>query len=438
MKSIRLDYGRDGLHVQVPERDLIKVLRISPVEPLTNPERSVEESLLYPIGCVPLGDMARNKRSACIAICDITRPVPNQIVLPPILGTIEKAGIAREDILILIATGLHRPNEGSELLAMVGPEIVRDYRVENHVARDFASHVYLGLTKGETPAYVDKRFVEAELHIVTGFIEPHLMAGFSGGRKLICPGLASVQTVKAFHGPTLMDHVNAREGCLEGNPVHAESLAVARMARVDFAVSVALDETRNMVGVFSGELEESHLTGVDFVRKTVTDETPRPADIVITTAAGHPLDATFYQAVKGATAALPVVRDGGTIILVAECLEGLGGEEFRQLLREYPDLDAFEKRLWDDEFFVIDQWQYQKLSQAARKAEVVLVSHGLPADMKTCVPIPVFATVEAALKDALKKHGPDAGIVVIPSGPNVLARCRGDNIPNEGNRDELA
>ena len=335
MKTIRLDYGRDGLHVEVPEQNLIKVLQISPAEPLTNPEHSVGKSLLHPIGCEPLSAMAQDKRSACIAICDITRPVPNRIVLPPILRALEKAGIARENILLLIATGLHRPNEGSELLEMLGPEIVRDYRVENHAARDLASHVYLGLTEGGTPAYVDKRFVEADLHIVTGFIEPHLMAGFSGGRKLICPGLASVETVRTFHGPPLMGHANSREGCIKGNPVHVESLAVARMARVDFGVNVALDESRQMVGVFSGELEESHLAGVEFVRNTVSDETPRLADIVITTAAGHPLDASFYQAVKGATGALPVVKEGGTIILVAECREGLGGEEYRQLLCEY-------------------------------------------------------------------------------------------------------
>ena len=431
MTTIRLDYGRDGLAVEVPERNLIKVLRIRPADPLADPERSVAESLLHPIGCEPLGDLAAGKRTACIAVCDITRPVPNRIVLPPILRAIEKAGIAREDILLLIATGLHRPNEGGELLEMLGPEIVRDYRVENHVARDAASHVSLGLTEGGTPAYVDRRFVEADLHIVTGFIEPHLMAGFSGGRKLICPGLASVETARVFHGPVLMAHADAREGRIEGNPVHAEALAVARMARVDFAVDVALDEARRTVGVFSGELEASHRAGVAFVRKTVTDETPRLADIVVTTAAGHPLDATLYQAVKGATAAASVVREGGTIILAAECREGLGGEEFCRLLREYGDMEAFAKRLWDSDFFFIDQWQYQKLSQAAAKADVLLASGGLPADARSHVPIPLYETVETALQDALKKHGPDAGVVVIPAGPNVLARCGGDNTRDE-------
>ena len=422
MTTIRLDYGREGMNIEVPERNLIKVLRIRPAEPLADPERAVEDSLLHPIGCEPLAELARGKRSACIAVCDITRPVPNRIVLPPILRALEEAGIARENILLLIATGLHRPNEGDELLEMLGPEIVRNYRVENHVARDEASHVELGITDAGTPIRVDRRFVEADLHIVTGFIEPHLMAGFSGGRKLVCPGLASVKTVRVFHGPALMAHDDAREGCIEGNPVHAEALAAARMARADFAVDVALDEARRMVGVFSGELEASHRAGIDFVRKTVGDETPRPADIVITTCAGYPLDATLYQAVKGATAALPAVKEGGTIILAAECREGLGGKEFCRLLREHGDMDAFAKRLWDADFFFIDQWQYQKLSQAAAKANVVLVSDALPADARPYVPIPLYETVDAALQDALKKHGPDAGIVVIPAGPNVLAR----------------
>ncbi len=419
--KLRLDYGRSGLTVEIPDPNLMKVLQMQPAEPLADPEKAVEESLQRPIGGASLSELARGKHSACVAICDITRPAPNRILLPPILRTLEEAGMPRGAITILIATGLHRSNEGDELHELIGEEVAQVYRVVNHVGRDMASHSYLGTTESGTPAHVDRRFVEAELRIVVGFIEPHLMAGYSGGRKLVCPGLAGVETTKVFHSPRLMVHEKAREGVLDGNPVHREALAVAKMAGVHFAVDVALDRERRMLGVFSGELEASHMAGVEFVRRHVRDTIREPADIVVTTGGGYPLDATFYQAIKGMTAAVPAVKQGGTLIVAAECSEGLGSAEFVRLLRDYPDPWAFDKAVCEDGFFVIDQWQYQMLLRALGKAEILLVNESMPPEQRSLVPLPVFERFEAALDIALKRHGPEATIAAIPQGPYVLA-----------------
>jgi len=420
--KVALSYGRSGLEVEIPDDRLLKVLRMPPEPAAADAEVAVASALEHPIACPPLAELARGKRTACVAVCDITRPVPNRLLLPPILRAIESAGVPRKGITIVIATGLHRPNEGDELVALVGEEVARDYRVLNHVARDRASHAYLGETPRGTPAWVDRRFVEAELRVVTGFIEPHMMAGFSGGRKVVCPGLAALQTIRTFHGREILDHPLAREGIVDGNPVHEEALAVARMARVDFAVSVALDEARRITGVFAGELDASHRAGVEFVRRHVADTLDETADIVVTTGGGYPLDATFYQAIKGATAAMPAVKGAGTIILVAECSEGIGSAEFCGLLRDYPDPDSFAAVLGGDDFFVIDQWEYQKLLHVLRKAEVVLVSPRLVKDADCRLPIPVRERLEDALDAALGRHGPHARVAVIPAGPYVLVQ----------------
>jgi len=417
---IVLPYGRSGLEVEIPGDRIEKVLRMRPPRPIADVRGAVAAALENPTGSPPLGELARGKRTACVAVCDITRPVPNRLLLPPIIEAIESAGVPRSGITILIATGLHRPNEGEELLTLVGQEMVERYRVMNHVARDSASHVYLGVAPAGTPAWVDRRFVEADLRVAIGFIEPHFMAGFSGGRKVVCPGLCSVETIRVFHGRRMLDHPLSREGVLEGNPVHEEALAIAKMAKVSFTVNVALDEAKQIVGIFAGALEESHREGVEFVRCYASDAPPRAADVVVTTAGGYPLDATFYQAIKGATAAVPAVKSGGTILLVAECSEGLGSPEFRRLLHDYPAAGDFAAAIARDDFFVMDQWEYQKLLHALGRARVMLVSDRLVHEKGLTLPVPVYARFADALGAALLAHGAQSRVVVIPAGPYVL------------------
>ncbi|MDZ7263864.1 MAG: nickel-dependent lactate racemase [candidate division KSB1 bacterium] len=419
--KIQIDYGKTGLWIDVPEKNLAKILKMKPGKPLENPVAALESALQSPIASEPLAKLARLHHRACIVICDITRPVPNKILLPPILSVLEANGIKRKDITILIATGLHRPNWGAELEYLVGPEIAATYRIVNHDARNPASHTYLGTTSRGTPIWVDTTYIQADLKITTGFIEPHLMAGFSGGRKLICPGISSQDTIRVMHSPKILEHPLACEGALNGNPFHEEALEIARTAGVDFIVNVALDEKRQITGIFAGDLMQAHQQGVTHVRNHVRDTVPEPVDIAITTSAGFPLDATFYQSIKGVTAALPIVKPGGTIILAAECAEGLGSPEFSQLVRETIDLQEFTQKIWQDDFFVIDQWQLEELAKASRKAEVYLFSDGISPSDKANLPVVVIDSIAQGIDRARQRHGKNATIAVIPRGPYILA-----------------
>ena len=250
-----------------------------------------------------LAELARGKRSAAISVCDITRPAPNRLTLPPVLRRLEQAGIPRDGITILIATGLHRAATDSEIREICGEEIAAAYRVVNHDARDLSSHRHVGSTKSGTPVYVDERFAAADLHLTLGFIEPHLMLGYSGGRKLIAPGLAAQETIKVLHSPKFMRDPRGVEGSIDDNPLHRELLEIARLVRHDFIVDVALARDRSIAGVFAGDPELAHANGVDFVSRVLLETLDEPVDAAITSSAGYPLDLTYYQCIKGVTAA---------------------------------------------------------------------------------------------------------------------------------------
>jgi lactate racemase len=422
---VHLEYGRTGVDVELPDRNVVGCLQYRSAEPLADPDAAVRHSLAHPTGTLPLARLARGRRNACVVISDVTRPVPNAVLLPPILETLESAGIPRREILILVATGMHRPNLGDELAEMVGRWVVENYRIENHHGPQRDEHTYLGQTARGVPVWIDSRYVAADLKITTGLIEPHFMAGFSGGRKLICPGLAGLDTVQVWHGPQFLEHPNARNGCLDGNPVHEENTAIGRMAGCDFIVNVVIDAKRRILRVVAGDMEAAFLEGVAFAREPVTATLPEPADIVVTTSAGYPLDTTFYQSVKGMVCALPVVKPGGTIILAASLSEGIGSAEFQQVFAENPTIEGFMERILNKDsrplYFVMDQWQVEELAKAKRHAKVKVVSDGLPAETLRRLFVEPAASVEAAVADSLAEYGPDATIAVIPKGPYVLA-----------------
>lgn len=418
--EIKLDYGRNGLAVQVPERNLEAVLRLQAAEPHYWPERGVREALKKPVGCPPLAALARGKQSACVVISDITRPVPNKTLLPPLLGLLEAGGIPRAGITILVATGTHRPNPREELVEMVGEEIVRDYRIENHRAGEAETHRFLGETPRGVPIWVDNRFLDAELKLSVALIEPHFMAGYSGGRKNVCPGICGMETVKVWHGPRFIGHERAESGVVEGNPVHEDALFVARKAGLDFICDVTLDEARNVTGIFAGDPEAAWMQGVQSARKTARAELSQAVEIVVTTAAGYPLDLTFYQAVKGMVGALPAVKEGGTIIIAAECAEGIGGQTFTDTLLGLENLEEFVAKTYEPGFFIPDQWEIHELLKAARKARILMVAEGIPPEaLRRCFVEPV-SSVEEGIRLALDHHGPDARIAVIPKGPYVI------------------
>ncbi len=422
MKPLRLtlDYGRTGLNVELPAERVVGPLTIRDVPPVEDAEAAVAHALDEPIKSAPLRELARGRKNACILICDITRPVPNRTILGPTLRFLHEAGIARDRVLLLIATGLHRPSTPEEKLEMLGADIASTYRVEDHHGTRLDEHTFLGTTPRGVPAWIDTRYVRADLKIATGLIEPHLMAGYSGGRKLICPGVAAIETVKKWHGPAFLEHPMADCGILDGNPVHEENTRIARMAGCDFIVNVTLDSQRRVTSVVAGDMEAAFLAGVKFMDAIVRAPVARPVDIVLTSSAGYPLDTTFYQSVKGLTGALPIVKQGGTIIMAASLSEGIGSPELQSIFREIPSLEVFMERILDKDYFVMDQWQVEELAKVRRKARVKIVSDGLSPQVLSGLFVESAPSVEAAVASSLAEYGPDAEIAVIPKGPYVL------------------
>lgn len=420
--QVGMKYGRGLLEVEIPEKNLAGVLTLQESVPIENPDHAVWDAIQSPIQSAPLAALAQNRNSACVVISDITRPVPNKLILPPILQTLESSGIPRENITILIATGIHRPNEGKELEEMVGPEIMNSYRIVNHFSQKIETHQYLGSTQGGAPVYIDKTYLESDLKVTTALIEPHLMAGYSGGRKSICPGLASIETMKVLHGPQILEHPKASVGILEGNPLHIEATEIALMAGVDFNVNVTIDDQRRLTGIFAGDIVESHLAGVRSVEKQVKLTVPQPVDAVLVSSAGYPLDTTFYQAVKGVLAAVEIVKPNGSIILVAECSQGIGSGPFTDLILKTKDLTQFIHDIHDPANFVIDQWQLEELAKAVRKAEIYCYAEGIPYDQLKDLFVQPIQTPEEGIERVLSKHGDDAQIAALPDGPYVLAK----------------
>jgi lactate racemase len=421
-------FGKTGLAVELPQGPRYLMLEARSAQPLADWQGEIETALRAPLGTPPLEEMARGmggaggNRTAAISICDITRPAPNPQTLPRVLGALERGGIRSENIAILIATGLHRAATEAEIRQICGAPIAVKYHVLNHDARNFAQHRYLGRTASGTPAYIDERFLAADLHITLGFIEPHLMLGFSGGRKLIAPGLAAQETIKVLHSPKFMRDGRATEGSTTQNPLHHELLEIARMARHDFILDVALARDRSIAGVFAGDPEKAHRRGVEFVSGTLLETLEEPVDAAITSGAGYPLDLTFYQAVKGITAAAHIVKPGGRILVMAACEEGAGAPEFRQMLLTGTSDAGFLKQIAGAPVNV-DQWQLEKLALVTTEKRLFYYVPGLPVEYQAKLWGRSFATPQSAVEAALEGLPEGARVAVIPEGPYVLANC---------------
>ncbi len=428
--QVRLRYGSEGLLATLPDGNVTAVLHLNRVPLLPDPLTAVREALQTPIGSPPLRDVARGRPEACVVISDITRPVPNRLILPPLLHALADAGLGPERVTILVGTGLHRPNTDDELREMVGEGVFGcGARFVNHVARSVSEQVELGTTPGGVPVVIDRTYVEAGLKILTGLIEPHLMAGYSGGRKAICPGISGLETIKAWHGPRLLEPAECRAGNILGNVEHEEALAVGRAAGADFIVNVTMDDQRRVTGVFAGDMEQAHMAGMAYAERQCKVVVAEPVDIVLTTNAGYPLDLTFYQGVKGMSAALPILRRGGTIIAAHKCEEGIGNEEFTRLLLQTPDIEEYVAATYRPDVFTIDQWQFHMMAKVLRHADAVLnLSDGIDYEtLSQCFVTPI-RSVEEGIERALRKHGPDATIAAIPDGPYVLPCLRDDRL----------
>ncbi len=417
-------FGKTGLTISLPDGPTYSLIESRSAVPLADATTAIGTALDNPIGCRPLVELATGKRTAAISLCDITRPAPNSQTLPPLLQRLHAAGIPLDGITILIATGLHRGATDAEVRAIVGAEIAARYRIVNHDARALAEHRSLGATASGTPVYIDRRFMDADLHITLGFIEQHLMLGFSGGRKLVAPGLAAQETIKAIHAPRFMREPLAIEGSIENNPLQAELLEIARMARHDFLLDVTLTKQRAICGVFAGAPVEAHKAGVEFVRATSLTRLPQLADAVITSAAGHPLDLTFYQSVKGITAAQHIVKPGGRILIVSKCDEGIGSNEFAAKLRNYTNDENFLREIADCAVEV-DQWQLEKLALVGLRNKMFFYTPGVSPGQLGALGQSSFPSVDRAVAALLDGLPTGARVALVPEGPYAFAQVAG-------------
>jgi lactate racemase len=424
--NVHLKYGTEGLHLEFPATPNFKgVLYPEEAEPLAGPTASIEQALRQPVASLPLQEVARGKRDAVIVISDITRPVPNTVILPPLIAALEAAGIPAEKITILIATGMHRPNEGGELELLVGAEIAGRYRVINHFSKNDDDMVLVGEIGDGVPTYVNRTYVEADLKVLTGFIEPHMWAGFSGGRKSILPGISSLRTLEYMHSPEMVAHSGTRYGHLEGNPFHEAALAIMAKAGADFIVNVTLDTAKRITGVFAGHPVEAHREGVAFLARHCVKTLDEPLDFVVTTNAGSPLDCNLYQTAKGLSGVSGATRQGGVILIATECLEGFGSPEYREVFEQVTTPAEFIQRLMKKEFFIPDQWCAQETYQVMLKNEVWIRTHGIDAETLRRFHFHPVADLTAAVVELLRRFGPDARWAIVPDGPMLILQLAG-------------
>ncbi|MES2222896.1 MAG: nickel-dependent lactate racemase [Acidobacteriota bacterium] len=421
--EVQVAFGKQGLSLELPDGADYHVVKVHSAPPLLDVEKALAASLDAPIGGVPLIELARGKKSAAISVCDITRPAPNPITLPPVLERLHGAGISPENVILCIATGLHRRATEDELRTILGAKIAAEYQIANHDAKDRELHRFLGTTQQGTPVYIDERFMTADLHITLGFIEQHLMLGFSGGRKLVAPGLAAQETIKVIHSPKFMREKNATEGSIRDNPLHAELLEVARMARHDFMLDVTLTKSREISGIFAGEPVAAHAAGVEFLRNSSVEFLPEPVEAVITSAAGYPLDLTLYQAIKGITAVQHILKPGGTILMLGECAEGVGSAEFAAMVRRYTSPQEFLQAI-ENAAVQVDQWQLEKLALVGLKHDVLLYTPGIARGDLGSLGNNAFESAAAAVAALVSRLPRNARVAVIPDGPYAYARVQ--------------
>ncbi len=419
--KVRLKYGTEGLDLEFPPTPNFQgVLYPEEAEPLADPAGVIQRALREPLGSRPLQELAVGKKDAVIVISDITRPVPNTVILPPLIAELESSGLLSENITILIATGMHRPNEGAELERLVGRDIAARYRVINHFSRNDEDMVLVGQIGDGVPAYVNRNYVDADLKILTGFIEPHMWAGFSGGRKSILPGISSIRTLEFMHSPEMVAHPRTRYGMLEGNPFHEAALAIMEKAGADFIVNVTLDTAKRITGVFAGHPVEAHRQGVAFLSRHCVRTLDEPLDFVVTTNAGSPLDCNLYQTSKGLSGVSGATREGGVILIATECLEGFGSEEYRAVFEHVTTPAAFIDKLMKKEFFIPDQWCAQETYQVMMKNEVWIYTHGIDAETLRRFHFHPADSVNGAVTELLRRFGQDARWAIVPDGPMVI------------------
>jgi nickel-dependent lactate racemase len=416
--KVKLAYGSGHLAVDFPD-DRTTIIQPAHSPGLTDERAAVVAALDKPIGAKPLREWIKPGARVCISFSDITRATPNERLIPWLLDYLREVPPAQ--IILLNQLGTHRPNTTEELARMLTPEVTQRYRVLNHEPENPAALFEVGKMGDGTPALVNRHFVEADVRIVTGFIEPHFFAGFSGGIKGIVPGVAGLKTVISNHRAQNIGNPKASYGITEGNPLWEELRGMAVKTGPAFLLNVTLNEQRQITGVYAGDIIAAHKVGYESVRRTAMQRFDAPFDVVVTTNSGYPLDMNLYQCVKGMSAAARVVKPGGTIIMAAECREGVpGGSPMDLFLRRTKDAEEILNLLAQPGFSEPEQWQSQILALVQRKARVVFHST-LSEETVRAAHLEPCGDIAATVRELLLAAGPDARVAVLPQGPLTIA-----------------
>lgn len=423
-KKLNILYGRERLPVELADSSTVQVIRKPTMPQLADPISAVKRALSEPVTAdthtrSDLATLAQQRTSCCIVICDITRPVPNHLFLRPVVETLVNNGMDLNQISILVATGLHRPNVGDELEELIGDRwILENVSIHNHDARSDAEHIDLGSTSTRgTPVKIDRRLVESELKIATGLVEPHFMAGYSGGRKVIAPGVAHADTIRTFHNFRFMSDPCAVNCNLESNPLHEEQLEIVKKLGGAYAINTVIDEERNLAFVNFGEINASHQEAVSFIENYCRVPVQDPFDVVITCGGGYPLDKTYYQTVKGMVGAMDILKPGGDLIIASECSEGIGSAEYidaqKRLKGSGPA--GFLNSLAAKPLADIDEWQTQMQTKPMSIGNIHLYSSLSDDD----IPLTNVHTIDH-WSSFIENKTAGKSVAVIPEGPYVI------------------
>jgi nickel-dependent lactate racemase len=419
MDTVRLAYGETGLDLRV---DPAVTTVVTPRHhQATEPPRDLlRRALRAPVAGPPLRERVRRGQTVAISACDITRPQPRELMIPAILEELDGL-VDLADVVVLVATGTHRANSEAELRAMFGDEVVDSVRIVNHDSRDRSSLTWLGEFGAGVPVWLNSEWVDADVRITTGFVEPHFFAGFSGGPKLVAPGLAALETVLVLHDARRIGHPRAAWGIIEGNPVHDDVRAIADATGVTFGFDVVLNQDKEVVAAFGGDLLAMHASAVSTARAVAMRPVPQLFDVVVTTNSGYPLDQNLYQSVKGMSAAYQVVKPGGVIVCAAECRDGFPDHgSYREVLASADSPAALLAEISARAVTVPDQWQVQIQARIQNDCQVVVhTSHLSDAELATAH-LRQTADVSATVAEALAAAGPEARLCVLPEGPQTI------------------
>jgi lactate racemase len=412
---VDLAYGRHGTSVELPERTEVIVPVDEPAVP--DEARAIAAALRSPLAGPRLDALVHRGARVAVVFPDLTRPMPNRTVLPPLLAELARAGVPDEHITLLCATGTHRQATTPEMEELIGADLVARYAVVDHDARSDA-HTHVGDVDG-TPILLQREYVEADVRIVTGFVEPHFFAGFSGGPKGVCPGLAAVETILEAHHPRRIADVRATFVTRAGNPVHDFVRAATALAPPNLSLDVAINRARRVTAVFAGPLPAAHDAACAHVEASAVRQVSGPFDLVISTNGGYPLDRNLYQAVKGMAAAERIVREGGVVIMAAACEDGVpaGGAFARLLTGSHTPAELIGAQGGPE----LDRWQAQVLGRVLARAEVQLHSDGLDDDTVAAALLTPAPDLDASVHAALHRLGTRARVAVIPEGPLTVA-----------------